>query len=95
MSSNLESVERTFLYVATYLCVQAAILDNIAIYADKYDEEFKEYFPSVVSGVWNLLVGWGDKGRLAKYDLIITSAMKFLAGVVSREMHMAVFQVCA
>ena len=43
--------------------------------------------------VWNLLVGWGDKGKLPKYDIIISSAMKFLAGVVSKDYHKAVFSV--
>ncbi len=71
--------------------LQAAILENVSIYAEKYDEEFKMFFGPTVSAVWNLLVGWGDKGKLPKYDIIISSAMKFLAGVVSKEFHKDVF----
>ncbi len=83
------------LVVSDRVCAlfQAAILANVAIYADKYDDEFREFFPAVVGAVWHLLVGWGDKGRQSKYDVIITAAMKFLAQVVSRELHKSVFEV--
>ena len=73
--------------------LQAAILENIAVYAEKYDDEFREFFPAVVGAVWNLLVGWGPAGTLPKYDLIIATAMRFLSGVVGREMHTDVFKV--
>ena len=66
---------------------------NVAIYADKYEDEFAEFFPAVVSAVWNLLVGWGSKGQQSKYDVIITAAMKFLAQVVARDMNKKVFEV--
>jgi len=35
--------------------LQAAILDCVALYADKYDEEFEPFFATFVQDAWSLL----------------------------------------
>lgn len=46
---------------------QSQICDNIAVYAQKYDEEFAPHLPMFVTDVWNLLVSCGQQ---LKYDLV-------------------------
>ena len=48
--------------------VKSQICDNVALYAQKYDEEFSPHLPSFVTAVWNLLVSTGQQ---VKYDLVI------------------------
>ena len=47
--------------------VKSQICDNIALYAQKYDEEFAPQLPKFVSAVWNLLINTGPQ---VKYDLV-------------------------
>ena len=47
--------------------VKSQICDNIAMYAQKYDEEFAPHLPSFVTAVWNLLTTTGAE---VKYDLV-------------------------
>lgn len=46
---------------------KSQICDNIALYAQKYDEEFATHLPVLVTDVWNLLVSCGKQ---LKYDLV-------------------------
>ena len=47
--------------------VKSVICDNIAMYAQKYDEEFAPHLPVFVTAVWNLLI---NTGQQVKYDLV-------------------------
>lgn len=47
--------------------VKSQICDNIAMYAQKYDEEFQQHLPIFVTDVWNLLINTGPS---VKYDLV-------------------------
>lgn len=47
--------------------LKSQVCDNIALYAQKYDEEFRPYLPQFVTDVWNLLVATGLE---PKYDLV-------------------------
>lgn len=47
--------------------VKSQICDNVALYAQKYDEEFSPHLPAFVTAVWNLLVSTGQQ---VKYDLV-------------------------
>jgi len=40
--------------------VKAQICENIAMYAQKYDEEFSSHLPGFVTTVWNLLINTGS-----------------------------------
>lgn len=48
--------------------LKSQVCDNIALYAQKYDEEFQPYLPQFVTDVWNLLV---TTGLQPKYDLVM------------------------
>lgn len=48
--------------------LKSQVCDNIALYAQKYDEEFQPYLPQFVQVVWSLLV---STGLQPKYDLVI------------------------
>lgn len=47
--------------------LKSQVCDNIALYAQKYDEEFQPYLPQFVTDVWSLLV---STGLQPKYDLV-------------------------
>lgn len=47
--------------------LKSQVCDNIALYAQKYDEEFQSYLPQFVTSVWNVLVTT-DLGP--KYDMV-------------------------
>lgn len=49
--------------------LKSQICDNIALYAQKYDEEFTQFLPQFVTDVWSLLV---NTGLQPKYDLVST-----------------------
>lgn len=50
--------------------VKSQICDNVALYAQKYDEEFSPHLPGFVKAIWSLLVSTGQQ---VKYDLVSTS----------------------
>ena len=50
--------------------VKSVICDNVAMYAQKYDEEFAPHLPTFVTAVWNLLI---NTGQQVKYDLVSIS----------------------
>lgn len=47
--------------------VKSQVCDNVALYAQKYDEEFAPYLPAFVTATWGLLVSTGQQ---VKYDLV-------------------------
>lgn len=47
--------------------LKSQICDNIALYAQKYDEEFQQFLPQFVTDVWGLLV---NTSLEPKYDLV-------------------------
>jgi exportin-2 (importin alpha re-exporter) len=47
--------------------VKSQVCDNVALYAQKYDEEFTPFLPSFVTAIWGLLVTTGQE---VKYDLV-------------------------
>ena len=49
--------------------VKSQVCDNVALYAQKYDEEFSSYLPNFVKAIWELLVTTGQE---VKYDLVST-----------------------
>ncbi|EFA07339.1 exportin-2 [Tribolium castaneum] len=63
--------------------------DNIALYAQKYDEEFQPYLPQFVTAVWNLLVVTGLE---PKYDLLVSNALQFLSSVAERSHYRNLFE---
>ena len=58
--------------------LKSQICDNVALYAQKYDEEFGPHLPTFVTAIWNLLVTTGSE---VKYDMVSVrvSAASFMA----------------
>ncbi|KAK7791230.1 hypothetical protein R5R35_001387 [Gryllus longicercus] len=69
--------------------LKSQLCDNVALYAQKYDEEFQPYLPQFVTAVWNLLV---STGLQPKYDLLVSNALQFLATVADRSHYRHLFE---
>ncbi|XP_050295241.1 exportin-2 [Anthonomus grandis grandis] len=69
--------------------LKTQICDNIALYAQKYDEEFRQYLPQFVTDVWNLLIGISLE---PKYDLLVSNALGFLSTVAERNHYRNLFE---
>eukprot|EP01138_Halocafeteria_seosinensis_P008166 gb/GECG01008346.1/.p1 GENE.gb/GECG01008346.1/~~gb/GECG01008346.1/.p1 ORF type:complete len:1015 (+),score=119.70 gb/GECG01008346.1/:1-3045(+) len=74
--------------------LQAAILQNIHLYNEKYDEEFAPYFRTFVEVTWTLLDKLSSHSLVdkPKYDELATVSLSFLASAVSNSMHRNLFQ---
>mmetsp|Transcript_30239 Transcript_30239/g.50587 ORF Transcript_30239/g.50587 Transcript_30239/m.50587 type:complete len:1000 (+) Transcript_30239:127-3126(+) len=68
--------------------LQAAILENLNLYATKYEEVFEPFLPQFTQLVWKLLM---EVGAQPKYDILATSAIKFLTSVSGKQMNMGLF----
>jgi len=69
--------------------LRSQICDNIGLYAHKYEEEFQPYMSQFVTAVWNLLLATGQE---AKYDLLVSNAIQFLASVADRPHYKNLFE---
>lgn len=69
--------------------LKSQVCDNIALYAQKYDEEFRPYLPQFVTDVWSLLVATGLE---PKYDLLVSNALQFLSSVAERNHYRSLFE---
>ncbi|ESP05357.1 hypothetical protein LOTGIDRAFT_205558 [Lottia gigantea] len=69
--------------------VKSQICDNVALFAQKYDEEFSAHLPSFVTSTWNLLTSTGQQ---VKYDLLVSNAIQFLASVAERPAYKHLFE---
>lgn len=68
--------------------LKTAILDNLNLYATKYEEEFDPYLQQFTQLVWKLLM---EVGPQPKFDLLATGAIKFLTTVCSKQMNTGLF----
>ncbi|KAG5184186.1 Cse1-domain-containing protein [Tribonema minus] len=68
--------------------LQAAIVENINLYASKYDEEFQPHLAGFTTAIWALLVKVGPEQR---HDALATTCIRFLTSIVSKQMHSALF----
>ncbi|DBA04462.1 TPA: hypothetical protein N0F65_010058 [Lagenidium giganteum] len=67
-----------------------AIVENVNLYAEKYDEEFKRYLEKFTGEIWNLLAN-----RITlhlKHDELAAKCLKFLTSVSSRSLNRELFQ---
>ena len=69
--------------------LQAAIIQNLKIYADKDEEPFIPFLPKFTELVWNLLV---SLTAYEKHDNLVTTSIKFLSSLVEKKMHNNLFQ---
>ena len=68
--------------------LKTAVLDNLNLYATKYEEEFDPFLKQFTQLVWQLLM---EVGSQPKFDILATSAIKFLTTVSSKQMNVALF----
>ena len=68
--------------------LQTAIIENLNLYASKYEEEFQPHLEHFTSAVWQLLVSVKSE---PKYDALAVSGIKFLTAVCSKEVNKAMF----
>jgi len=69
--------------------LQAAIIKNLKLYADKDEEAFMEYLPNFAALVWNLLMNVSDQ---PKHDALATTSIRFISSLVQKFMHKNLFQ---
>uniref|UniRef100_A0A0A9WHR6 Exportin-2 n=1 Tax=Lygus hesperus TaxID=30085 RepID=A0A0A9WHR6_LYGHE len=69
--------------------LKTQIINNVQLYAQKYDEEFRPYLPGFVTDVWNLLV---TTGLQTKYDAVVSGALQFLSTVAERDHYKYLFE---
>lgn len=69
--------------------LKSQICDNVALYAQKYDEEFQPYLPDFVTAIWHLLLSTGPQ---VKYDMLVSNAIQFLASVADRPHNKHLFE---
>ena len=69
--------------------LQAAIVENLALYADKDEEPFLPFLPQFTTLVWNLLV---SLTAYPKHDTLVVTSIKFLSSLVAKQMHRDIFK---
>ena len=68
--------------------VKAQICEIVAMFAQKYDEDFEMYLQNFVQSIWTLLVTTDTK---PKHDLLVSRALEFLASVCERPSYKELF----
>lgn len=61
--------------------VKAQICEIVAMFAQKYDDDFESFLQKFVESIWTLLVTTDTK---PKHDLLVSGALEFLASVCER-----------
>jgi exportin-2 (importin alpha re-exporter) len=69
--------------------LQASIVANLSLYADKDEEPFLPFLPDFTKLVWGLLM---KVTAYKKHDVLATTSIKFLSSLVSKLMHKSLFQ---
>jgi exportin-2 (importin alpha re-exporter) len=73
--------------------LQSNILECVALYGERYDEEFEAYFPTFVQDVWALAAAHRPEKLMSpNMDNLITRAIKFLSSVAGKASHAAMFK---
>jgi len=67
--------------------LHTAIVQNVTLYADKYDEEFAPYVHQFSMAVWELLNRSGTSASKPKYDSLVTTSMKFLSSLFKKQVR--------
>ena len=69
--------------------LQAAIIQNLDLYASKDEEVFLPFLPDFTTLIWNRLL---TVTSYPKHDNLATTSIRFLSSLVSKLMHKALFQ---
>ncbi|CAM9656674.1 unnamed protein product, partial [Chrysoparadoxa australica] len=68
--------------------LQAAIVENISLYATKYEEEFQPHLAGFTQAIWALIMKTGTE---PKHDVLATTCIRFLSSLVSKRYHFELF----
>lgn len=68
--------------------VQSAIIENLNLYATKYEEEFAPHLPRFTELIWKMLV---EVKAQPKFDALATQGIKFLTAVAGKQMYSHLF----
>lgn len=68
--------------------LHAAVIENLSLYASKYEEEFTPYIGEFTQAIWQLLL---EVGPTQKHDILASSGIKFLSSVSSKQMNVGMF----
>lgn len=68
--------------------VQTSICETVAMFAAKYEEPFQPLLPGFVQETWSLLSTLSDSAR---YDQLVTWAIRFMTEVVRKEWNKSFF----
>ncbi|CAE7906215.1 cse1l, partial [Symbiodinium sp. KB8] len=73
--------------------LQTEIMACMALYAEKFDDDFEEHIPKFVDATWKLLqaASAGSVASVPKYDGLVTQAIRFLSSVVSKSSQAQLF----
>ena len=69
--------------------IKAQICEIVAMFAQKYDEDFATYIPQFVQSVWNLLILTGTQ---PKHDNLVSKAIEFLNSTCERPTYKSLFE---
>lgn len=73
---------------SSFELLKSQICEIVAMFAQKYDEDFSSYLPRFVQAIWNLLVTTDIK---PKHDALVSNALEFLASVSERPTYKDLF----
>lgn len=68
--------------------LQANIIENLNLYASKYEEEFAPFLDNFTQLIWQMLITVPSK---PKYDSLATNGIVFLTSVCAKEMNKGLF----
>ena len=68
--------------------LQANIIENLSLYASKYEEEFAPYLGKFTQLIWQMLLSVPSQ---PKYDALATNGILFLTSVCNKEMNKSLF----
>lgn len=69
--------------------LQAAIVDNLNLYANKDEEPFLPHLPRFTTLVWDLLM---KTSNFPKHDILAVTCIRFLSSLVGKQMHKSLFE---
>ena len=69
--------------------VQSAIIDNLVLYSEKYEEEFQPYMGNFTQQIWTLLT---QVRQVPRYDPVVTTALRFFTSAVRKPWNKKLFE---
>ena len=68
--------------------LKAAIIENLVLYSEKYEEEFQKYMAPFTQQIWMLL---RNVRPVPRFDPVVTTALRFLTSAVKKPWNKELF----